>query len=247
MSDLAFNAEPSVSEAPSDGSLSETEALRRRLIRLAFDVHDGPMQSLTAVGYGLHDLHRQLDAQPSSIENPEEVAAQLTTMMTELAAAETGLRGLISLLEHGKPEIETADVIAAAELARFERHCGAAVELIVDPPSFQPDTHSQALAVGSVLREALYNIAKHAHASKVLVRLQASSTGMLLEITDDGDGFDPSSIRPGSMGLAGMRERVNLLDGSFDILSKPGGPTVVTVLLGRWHGPNHEQTEEVPS
>ena len=243
MSDLAFNAESSVSAAPSDGSLSETEALRRRLIRLAFDVHDGPMQSLTAVGYGLHDLHRQLDSEPAPLENREEVAAQLTTMMTELAAAESGLRGLISLLEHGKPEIETVDVIAAAEIARFARYCDAVTELIVDPPSFQPDTHSQALAVGSVLREALNNIAKHAHASKVLVRIQASSTGMLLEITDDGDGFDPADIRPGSMGLAGMRERVNLLDGSFDILSKPGGPTVVTVLLGRY-APGDHSTEE---
>jgi len=247
MSELATDAESSASAVPADGALSETEALRRRLIRLAFDVHDGPMQSLTAIGYGLHELHRQLDAQPVAGEDRETVAAQLSAMMAELAAAETGLRGLISLLEHGKPEIETADVIAAAELARFARHCKAATELIVDPPLFQPDTHSQAIVIGAVLREALNNIAKHAHASKVLVRLQASSTGMLVEITDDGDGFDPSSIQPGSMGLAGMRERVNLLEGSFDILSKPGGPTVVTVLLGRWHGPGDHPTEELPS
>jgi signal transduction histidine kinase len=247
MREFAIDAEPSASAAPSDGSPSETEALRRRLIRLAFDVHDGPMQSLTAIGYGMHELHRQLDSHPPAIENREAVAAQLSAMMAELAAAEAGLRGLISLLEHGKPEIETVDVIAAAELTRFKRHCNAVTELIVEPPSFQPDTHSQAIVIGSVLREALNNIAKHAGASKVLVRLQASSTGMLLEITDDGIGFDPSGIRPGSMGLAGMRERVNLLDGSFDILSKPGGPTVVTVLLGRWHGPSDHPTGELPS
>jgi signal transduction histidine kinase len=244
MSELATDAATSASAAASDGALSETEALRRRLIRLAFDVHDGPMQSLTAIGYGLHDLHRQLDSHPAAIEDRETVAAQLSTMMAELASAEAGLRALISLLEHGKPEIETVDVIAAAEIARFTRHCKATTELIVDPPSFQPDTHSQAIVIGSVLREALNNIAKHAHASKVLVRLQASSTGMLLEITDDGAGFDPSSVRPESMGLAGMRERVNLLGGSFDILSKPGGPTVVSVLLGRWHRPGDQPTKE---
>jgi len=247
MSELATDAEPSASAASSDGALSETEALRRRLIRLAFDVHDGPMQSLTAVGYGLHDLHRQLDAHPAAIEDRETVAAQLSTMMAELAAAEAGLRALISLLEHGKPEIETVDVIANTEIARFSRHCRAATELVVDPPSFQPDTHSQAIVIGSVLREALNNIAKHAHASKVLVRLQASSTGILLEITDDGDGFDPAAVTPGTMGLAGMRERVSLLGGTFDILSKRGGPTVVTVLLGRWHGPSDHPTKELPS
>jgi len=247
MRELATDAAASAAATPTDGALSETEALRRRLIRLAFDVHDGPMQSLTAVGYGLHDLHRQLDSHPAAIEDRDAVAAQLSTMMTELAAAEAGLRALISLLEHGKPEIETVDVIAAAEIARFARHCKAATELIVDPPSFQPDTHSQAIVIGSVLREALNNIAKHANASKVLVRLQASRTGMLLEITDDGDGFDPAAVTPATMGLAGMRERVNLLGGTFDILSKRGGPTVVTVLLGRWHGPSDHPTKELPS
>jgi signal transduction histidine kinase len=247
MRELATDAELSASAAPSNGPLSETEALRRRLIRLAFDVHDGPMQSLTAIGYGMHELHRQLDSHPPAIENREAVSAQLSAMMAELAAAEAGLRGLISLLEHGKPEIETVDVIAAAELARFKRYCSAAAELIVEPPTFQPDTHSQAIVIGSLLREALNNIAKHAHARKVLVRLQASSTGMLVEITDDGDGFDPAGVPSASMGLAGMRERVHLLGGSFDILSKPGGPTVVTALLGRWQRPVDHPTGPLPS
>ena len=234
MSELAIHAEPVVSAVPSTGPLPETEALRRRLIRLAFDVHDGPMQSLTAIGYGLRELHRQLDMHPAALENRALVAEQVSTMMAELAAAEAGLRSLISLLEHGNPEIETADVIAAAEVARFKRHCKAATKVIVDPPTFQPDTHSQAIAITSVLREALNNVARHAHATTVAIRLQSSMTGILLEITDDGDGFDPARVRPGTMGLAGMRERVNLLGGSFDILSKPGGPTVVSVLLGRW-------------
>jgi signal transduction histidine kinase len=202
-------------------------------VRLAFDVHDGPMQSLTAVGYGLHDLHRELAAGPATI-SAQLVSDRVQELIAELATAEEDLRGLISLLEHGSPDIDTVDVIAAAELARFARYSDANPEMIVDPPHFQPDTHSQALAIRSVLREALNNVARHAAAREVLVRIQAGPEGVLVEVADDGVGFDPAAVPESSLGLASMRERVDLLHGSFDILSKPGGPTVVTALFARW-------------
>jgi signal transduction histidine kinase len=217
---------------------SEVEALRRRLVRLAFDVHDGPMQSLTAVGYGLHELHRDLAAEPAGGVPAADVADRVGELIAELGHAEGDLRGLISLLEHGSPEIDTADVIAAAELRRFSRYSDADPELIVDPPHFQPDTHSQALAIRSVLREALNNVARHARAREVLVRIQAGPEGVLVEVADDGVGFDPEAVGGGSLGLGNMRERVDLLGGSLDVLSRPGGPTVVTALFTRWRRPD---------
>jgi signal transduction histidine kinase len=224
--------------APLPAPLSEVEALRRRLVRLAFDVHDGPMQSLTAVGYGLHDLHRDLTAEGDASVQAAHIGERVADLIAELGHAEGDLRGLISLLEHGSPEIDTVDVIAAAELTRFSRYSGSTPELLVDPPHFQPDTHSQALAIRSVLREALNNVARHALAQEVLVRVVAGPEGVLVEVADDGVGFDPEAVSRGSLGLASMRERVDLLGGSLDVLSKPGGPTVVTALFTRWRRPD---------
>lgn len=220
-----------------DTRLSNAEVLHRRLLRLAFDVHDGPMQSLTAVGYGLRELQRTIDARPEWIGEPGVVAHQIREMIAELATAELALRALITTLEgHGDEEIDTVDVIAAAEITRFSRCCNAAVEVIVEP-DFRPDTHSQAIAIQYVLREALTNIAKHADAREVLVRIEASETEILLEIRDDGKGFDPKSVMPGRIGLTSMSERISLLGGDLHIRSSPGGPSLVTALLGRWKRP----------
>jgi signal transduction histidine kinase len=218
--------------------------LRRRLVRLAFDVHDGPMQSLTAVGYGLHDLYRDLVAEAADVPAAD-VAERVAVLIGELGHAESDLRGLISLLEHGSPEIDTVDVIAAAELKRFSRYSNAGPELLIDPPHFQPDTHSQALAIRSVLREALNNVARHSGALEVLVRIHAGPEGVLVEIADDGVGFDPEAVSGGSLGLGNMRERVDLLGGSLDVLSRPGGPTVVTALFTRWRRPE-PRSERAP-
>ena len=76
---------------------------------------------------------------------------------------------------------------------------------------FHPDSHSQALALEALLREALTNIAKHARATNVTLRLQTSATHVLLEVEDDGRGFDPEKLRDSTMGFTSMRERVKLL------------------------------------
>ena len=235
MTDLAIETAPHVGPASwRDARLSNAEVLHRRLLRLAFDVHDGPMQSLTAVGYGLRELQRKFDARSEAMGERDEVAVRIREMIAELAAAEVALRVLITTLEgSGDAAIDTVDVIAAAETKCFSRRCNAAAEVIVEP-AFRPDTHSQAIAIQSVLREALTNIAKHADARNVLVRVQASETEILLEIRDDGRGFDPNAVTPGSIGLKSMSERIGLLGGDLRILSRPGGPSVVTARLRRW-------------
>jgi signal transduction histidine kinase len=212
-------------------TVTEVETLRRRLVRLAFDVHDGPMQNLTAVGYSVHELQRRLKAAQEL--DVESISFDLDQILTQLGGAERGLRTLISHLEHANPEIDTLDEILEGEIDAFTRRCRAHLD-VEAPANLRLDSHSQAVAIRSILREALTNIAKHAGAQRVWVRIDAGPAGILLEIEDDGHGFDPGAVHTDTLGLAGMSQRVDLLGGDFDVLSRIGGPTVVTARFRRW-------------
>jgi len=209
----------------------QAEALRRRLVRLAFDVHDGPMQNLTAAGQAVHQLRRRLEGGEQVA--PATVAGELDAILSELAETERDLRALISRLEQGDQEIDPLDEIVGDEIESFGRRCDAPVD--VDAPAdLKLDSHSQALAVRAVLREALTNIARHARAERVRIRVRHSREGTVLEVEDDGCGFDPDGVAPGTLGLAGMRRRLDLLGGSLDISSRVDAGTVVTARFERW-------------
>jgi signal transduction histidine kinase len=103
-------------------------------------------------------------------------------------------------------------------------------------PEMFPDNVT--LGLFRVTQEALHNIGRHAGASQVEVSLRHLDAGLQLSVQDDGTGFDPARYRRGSsLGLAGMRQRISLLDGRLDIRSAPGhGTTVIAwVPLGEEH------------
>lgn len=204
--------------------LDEAEKIRRRLVRLALDVHDGPMQNIAAVAIRLRELEGALDG---------DVRDQVGELLGELGDAETGLRRLLQMLGSNRPAIRTVEEIVREGVERFRQRSTAAVT-IEGELLFQPDTESQAIAIEALVRESLANVAKHAHAGAVQIRIEQSASGILVEIEDDGIGFEPARVRSSALGLAGMRERLRMLDGEFEILTRPGGPTVVTALLRRW-------------
>jgi signal transduction histidine kinase len=220
-------------DEPDVAAPGDLERIRRRLMRLAFDVHDGPLQSLAAAGFGLNDLQERLAALPLGPEQHETVAGKLVAIVSELAETERTLRRLLTTLEDGHPEIPLAREIVDAEVERFRRRSAAEVKIEGDWV-FHPDSRSQALTLEAVIRESLTNVAKHAGADSVLIRLQRSDTHCLLEIQDDGCGFDLETVEVNTIGLRSVRERVGLLGGHSEILSKAGGPTLVTAILPRW-------------
>jgi signal transduction histidine kinase len=209
------------------------ERISRRLLRLAFDVHDGPLQSLAAAGFGLSDLQERIAGLALTSPAAAEAGRILDDIVSELGETERLLRALVTTLEDGRPEIPFARDILTAELERFQRRSDAEVTVHGDW-LYHPDSRSQGLTIEALIRESLTNIAKHADASRVTLRLEASKTHVLLEIEDDGCGFDPT-VDTESIGLVSMRERVRLLGGDLSILSKPGGPTVIAAMLRRWH------------
>jgi signal transduction histidine kinase len=81
-----------------------------------------------------------------------------------------------------------------------------------------------------VLKESLANIAKHAHARSVTVRLALNQTEVRLAISDDGRGFDPTRNGAGA-GLRNLRERVLQDHGQFSVDSQPGKGTTLTACL----------------
>ena len=86
-----------------------------------------------------------------------------------------------------------------------------------------------------MLSELLEDVARHAGARQVWVRLTLSSTGVTLAVRDDGVGFDSSLLDPwsgeGHFGLLGARERTSMLGGLFNLTSSPGSGTYVTIDL----------------
>jgi two-component system sensor histidine kinase DegS len=78
------------------------------------------------------------------------------------------------------------------------------------------------------VQEALTNVVKHAQAGHVSITLTRRSGSVAAVIEDDGRGFDPNGSRDGGLGLLGMRERVELLDGQLEVESRPGaGATIL--------------------
>jgi signal transduction histidine kinase len=86
-------------------------------------------------------------------------------------------------------------------------------------------------ALYRIAQEALHNTVKHAHAEDVGLLLKQEHEGLLLEVRDDGIGFDPSRTFPGHLGLKSMRERAERLGGALEIESRPENGTRILVRI----------------
>ncbi len=225
---------------------SAAEAARRSLVRLRLDLHDGPMQDLAAVGFALSALQRELEALPG---DTAAARGQLEEVKRQLGEVERALRSVAG----GGSEFHASRIVdlVRAEIARFEQWNSARVDLELSG-DVEPATNSQRIVLQRVLREALTNIARHADATEVQVALFETDDTVCLRIHDDGRGFDPveaSSSPDGRtrLGLSGMRERLELLDGTLSFSSAPGGPTTVTATVRRWRPGEPELPERRPA
>jgi signal transduction histidine kinase len=125
--------------------------------------------------------------------------------------------------------IEDLGLIEAleAECQRFSELGSARIEVKAQKICEEPP-RDVALCLFRVAQEALQNTGRHAEASTVRVTIRPLNGGLQLGVHDDGKGFDPGRHRDRpSLGLASMRQRIDLLDGSLDIESAPGHGTTV--------------------
>jgi signal transduction histidine kinase len=157
----------------------------------------------------------------------------LSKVRKELADEADALRALMSGLR--PPVLEERGLMPALREAvtRFGIEQGVETELAgILPRPLSADLETLAYRV---VQEALTNAAKHARADNVTVSVETTATSLRVEIEDDGRGFDSAMtrefLRQGRVGLASMRERVELANGTFVIRSNPGRGTSIVATL----------------
>lgn len=190
----------------------------------ARELHDETLQNLAALRLGLAaQLH---NSEPEAvIETVREAVAQLEQEIRTLRALVTDLR---------PAALDDLGAQAAIEdLAERARSRGLDVDLHVDlayPQGRKPVRHASEVetTMYRVIQEALNNAMTHGGARRAHVELVEDDSTVRITVRDDGSGFDPTAHTDG-FGLLGMRERVELLQGTLDVTSSPGKGTTLNV------------------
>jgi signal transduction histidine kinase len=207
--------------------VAEVAVLQERL-SLAREIHDGLASDLAAVValFKYYVQRRRRD--------PED-AGQLLTQLQ--AMTEEILAGARNILQSLRPKTIRSEGLLASVLKVVDQF--GRVNLIETNVSIRGEETTlpaeQKEVIFQVLRESLANIRKHSQARNLWVVLDLSSTPWVLSVRDDGRGFDVRLVaedpkKLGSYGLVGMRERADLLGGSFEIVSRPLEGTAVTLI-----------------
>jgi signal transduction histidine kinase len=212
-------------------------ASERRLLRLGFDLHDGPIQDVLALGADVKLLQEQV--YPFVLaEHREVVYGRFEDLTARLVDLDRHLREIAHSLETKSVLSRPLGEILHREVDNFADRSGldARLEIRGDPDSL---SSAQRITVFRAIQEALANVREHSGASSVEVRVRARRSAIEVQISDDGMGFEVEralarAAQRGRLGLVGIAERVRLLGGSFQVESAPGGPTTLKFTLPRW-------------
>ncbi len=220
-------------------SYSELRALSARLraareeesARMAREIHDELGQLLTALRLDAAWLEKHLRA--SSRTTRGELSGKLQSMIGLLDAGMAAVQRIVTELRPGI--LDQLGIEAAVEwyVGEFQRRTGIACTLRSSLGDAALDgDHSTALF--RILQEALTNVARHAEATAVEIRLAAAADRIVLTVTDNGRGIAPDQIADSrSLGLLGMRERARALGGDVVVRVRTGGGTAVEASLPR--------------
>ena len=199
--------------------LSEIRRAERR--RIARDLHDVVLQDLSGALQSLRLSDIVAKRSGASLDLEEELGA--------LGRASSGLRNAIYDLRREKEQPFLKSVESLVELSRQatpERE----IRLLVEEGFDAYLSGKERVELLRILQEALANVRRHSAARNVEIRLRTEDHTSLIEVFDDGRGFDPGSAGAG-IGLSAMRERAEGLGGEFEVRSRPGQGTEVTVKI----------------
>ncbi len=189
--------------------------------RLARELHDSVSQALYGIALGARTAQTQLERDPAKLAEPLDYI---------LSLAEAGLSEMRALIFELRPEsLQNEGLVAALTKQSDALRARYKLDVVTrfDP---EPDIPLEAKeALYRIAQEAMHNVAKHAHATRVELSLQEKEGKLTLEIRDNGKGFDPSREFPGHLGMKSMPERAAQIGGTFRIESQPDAGTVITV------------------
>jgi signal transduction histidine kinase len=197
--------------------------------RIAREIHDELGGNLTAIKMAVAMLAARLDsaggADPALRDKTDYVDALVDRTIEAIHRISLDLR----------PALLDLGLVAALEwqVGEFAKQTGVEAQFSANQREVELD-NDQATALFRIAQEALTNIAKHAHASRVSVKLARLRHQVSLKISDNGRGIRPSDrSKPASFGLRGMAERARALGGTLTLSHAAGGGTVVAIKIKR--------------
>lgn len=189
---------------------------------LARELHDELGSLLTAAKLDVARLKSKID-----ISAPE-IAERVTHLIETL---NSGIALKRRIIEDLRPSsLSNLGLTTALEILtrEFGDRSSIEVECSLEPVDLPDSTQ---LTVYRIVQESLTNIGKYAKANHVIVTVHNYPTYVAVQIQDDGQGFEPASMRPNSHGLAGMRHRVEAVGGRLTVASQPGKGTTISAVI----------------
>ena len=229
--DSSLLSDPTTPIDATDRRMRIGEAQEAERSRLAQEVHDGPAQALTNAIFQVEYIERVL-------EQDGRLARTELHFLRELLRRELGdVRSFISQLR--PPVLDELGLGGA--ISDAAQNMAAVAGLVIETSLEAPDDRLDETARTVVLRvtqEALQNVRKHAAAANVRVTTRLEDGAWVLEVRDDGRGFDPDAVAARgrhNFGLQFMRERAELIGAEFEVRSRPDGGAVVRLTIP-WGG-----------
>jgi signal transduction histidine kinase len=189
--------------------------------RIGMDLHDGIIQSIYGVGLGLEYARIEIK------EDPENAAQKIEQAIQGLNQVIRDIRSYI--LDLRPRQLHSEDLRSGLQrlVAEFEANSNARVSLHT-PDSLTQLPSENALALFHICQEALANIAKHSQATQADIRLWTATDRVLLEVIDNGLGFDLHKMKATlGHGLSNMQARARKVGGEVEITSAPGEGTIL--------------------
>jgi signal transduction histidine kinase len=206
--------------------LAITASERKRVMR---DLHDSVSQKLyglltmTEVAQAAIEAGNEVNISELMArigENARQAVKEMRLFLFQMQPVDMEKDGLISLLHHRLAAVEgRADI-----KAQFR------ADLTDDDIALSNQTE---MVLYYIAMEALNNVLKHAAAKAVLLTLKQGRSNVILEIQDDGCGFDPKKVERGGLGLVNMQERTAQIHGKIQIRPRPEGGTKVVITVPR--------------
>lgn len=207
------------------GKLISLQEFERK--EVAADIHDTLTQALTGMGYKAllcqEIMHKDLNRLDKELD-------ELITLIN------TGLQESRQIISNLRPYmLDDIGIIAALKKLINNFKAGTDMELVFSAPDKIRLDSDKSIALFRILQESLRNIKKHSHATRVRVALDVDTKGGLrMQIQDNGRGFRPwqkKKITSEGMGLLIMRERIEELNGKFEVHSRPAEGCTITATI----------------